>query len=206
MIDYSKNIEKLFSLGASRLVGEEVNYTKLGLSSDDTEELVVVALDDRLHYGDVEDENHLYAPIHAINTLSQFKIKEPFEQIFDLINRYEDDDYLAEAIVSYAKELDILDTIDSSISDGSLSTIAIDTLNKRLHKKVEEPKEKTIIVALEEVKEAKEIAIEPKEKAVAEVKIKKVEVKKEIIKPTIKIGRNEPCPCGSGKKYKKCCL
>lgn len=21
-----------------------------------------------------------------------------------------------------------------------------------------------------------------------------------------KIGRNEECPCGSGKKYKKCCL
>jgi hypothetical protein len=21
-----------------------------------------------------------------------------------------------------------------------------------------------------------------------------------------KIGRNQPCPCGSGKKYKKCCL
>lgn len=21
-----------------------------------------------------------------------------------------------------------------------------------------------------------------------------------------KIGRNEPCPCKSGKKYKKCCL
>ena len=21
-----------------------------------------------------------------------------------------------------------------------------------------------------------------------------------------KIGRNEPCPCGSGEKYKKCCL
>ncbi len=20
------------------------------------------------------------------------------------------------------------------------------------------------------------------------------------------IGRNEPCPCGSGRKYKKCCL
>ena len=24
--------------------------------------------------------------------------------------------------------------------------------------------------------------------------------------PAPKIGRNEPCPCGSGKKYKKCCL
>jgi uncharacterized protein YecA (UPF0149 family) len=22
---------------------------------------------------------------------------------------------------------------------------------------------------------------------------------------SVKIGRNEPCPCGSGKKYKKCC-
>ena len=25
-------------------------------------------------------------------------------------------------------------------------------------------------------------------------------------RPTPKIQRNEPCPCGSGKKYKKCCL
>ncbi len=24
--------------------------------------------------------------------------------------------------------------------------------------------------------------------------------------PAQKVGRNEPCPCGSGKKYKKCCL
>lgn len=23
---------------------------------------------------------------------------------------------------------------------------------------------------------------------------------------TEKIGRNDPCPCGSGKKYKQCCL
>jgi len=22
----------------------------------------------------------------------------------------------------------------------------------------------------------------------------------------MKIGRNDPCPCGSGQKYKKCCL
>ena len=22
----------------------------------------------------------------------------------------------------------------------------------------------------------------------------------------VKVGRNEPCSCGSGKKYKKCCL
>ena len=23
-------------------------------------------------------------------------------------------------------------------------------------------------------------------------------------KPVAKVGRNEPCPCGSGRKYKKC--
>ncbi len=35
------------------------------------------------------------------------------------------------------------------------------------------------------------------------------EVKKPVNKPivnkTAKVGRNDPCPCGSGKKYKKCC-
>jgi hypothetical protein len=25
-------------------------------------------------------------------------------------------------------------------------------------------------------------------------------------KPQVKVGRNAPCPCGSGRKYKKCCL
>ncbi|MCX6285244.1 MAG: DUF1186 domain-containing protein [Bacteroidetes bacterium] len=26
------------------------------------------------------------------------------------------------------------------------------------------------------------------------------------LKPTVKVGRNDPCPCGSGRKYKKCCI
>lgn len=26
------------------------------------------------------------------------------------------------------------------------------------------------------------------------------------VRPEPKIGRNDPCPCGSGKKYKKCCM
>ncbi len=39
---------------------------------------------------------------------------------------------------------------------------------------------------------------------------KREEVKEDILKEDIPkknlVGRNEPCPCGSGKKYKKCCL
>jgi len=38
-------------------------------------------------------------------------------------------------------------------------------------------------------------------------KIKRQILKRDIKNiPYVKIGRNEPCPCGSGKKYKKCCL
>ncbi len=29
--------------------------------------------------------------------------------------------------------------------------------------------------------------------------------KKPVKRETPKVGRNEPCPCGSGKKFKKCC-
>jgi len=50
----------------------------------------------------------------------------------------------------------------------------------------------------------------PKKKKTATKKTaKKTKVtKKKITKkpePEIKVGRNDPCPCGSGKKYKKCC-
>ena len=29
---------------------------------------------------------------------------------------------------------------------------------------------------------------------------------KQVVRENPKVGRNEPCPCGSGKKYKKCCM
>ena len=28
---------------------------------------------------------------------------------------------------------------------------------------------------------------------------------KSVVRKTAKVGRNAPCPCGSGKKFKKCC-
>ena len=31
------------------------------------------------------------------------------------------------------------------------------------------------------------------------------EPQKPVVRDTPKVGRNDPCPCGSGKKYKKCC-
>ncbi len=40
--------------------------------------------------------------------------------------------------------------------------------------------------------------------------IEKENINETSIKPDkkvkIEVGRNDPCPCGSGKKYKRCCL
>ena len=33
----------------------------------------------------------------------------------------------------------------------------------------------------------------------------KAKTKKAEPKKSTKVGRNDPCPCGSGKKYKQCC-
>ena len=32
------------------------------------------------------------------------------------------------------------------------------------------------------------------------------QAKRQVVNTTPKVGRNDPCPCGSGKKHKKCCL
>ena len=40
-------------------------------------------------------------------------------------------------------------------------------------------------------------------RAVAE-NVKYWQAKRQVVNPT-KVGRNDPCPCGSGKKHKKCC-
>ncbi len=38
------------------------------------------------------------------------------------------------------------------------------------------------------------------------VEIEEIEKSKMPIRKEVTVGRNEPCPCGSGKKYKRCCL
>lgn len=46
----------------------------------------------------------------------------------------------------------------------------------------------------------------PSQKSAVAKKTQAQAAKKEPILSTgVKIGRNDPCPCGSGKKYKKCC-
>lgn len=44
-----------------------------------------------------------------------------------------------------------------------------------------------------------------KEDVEAEEELVKKSEKVEPLKAEKKVGRNDPCPCGSGKKYKHCC-
>ncbi len=56
-----------------------------------------------------------------------------------------------------------------------------------------------------QIREQREIKREQVAKPTSESGAGDGAVKKEPIKKGEKIGRNDPCPCGSGKKYKKCC-
>jgi preprotein translocase subunit SecA len=45
---------------------------------------------------------------------------------------------------------------------------------------------------------------DPKERRLTENRYAE-ETSKQPVRREQKVGRNDPCPCGSGKKYKKCC-
>lgn len=62
-----------------------------------------------------------------------------------------------------------------------------------------------IVSLILRVEIAKGEGLLPKKKAVTFGEPKSVSRPKPVTHK-IKIGRNDPCPCGSGKKYKKCCL
>ncbi len=52
--------------------------------------------------------------------------------------------------------------------------------------------------------EVGQFAMQERQRAAAQAPQGEVKVK-QIVHEKPKVGRNEPCPCGSGKKYKKCC-
>jgi SWIM/SEC-C metal-binding protein len=49
------------------------------------------------------------------------------------------------------------------------------------------------------------VGVEP-DKAEDITDIERAILAREPARPVLKIGRNDPCPCGSGKKFKKCCV
>lgn len=99
---------------------------------------------------------------------------------------------------------DILDKVNALGSD----TIMGAALNKEYTESVEKLQK-----AVEEHKEAEEV--ENTQVPTNAISGDQLEALKRagyfrktrpIVRDTAKIGRNDPCPCGSGKKYKNCCM
>ena len=80
----------------------------------------------------------------------------------------------------------------SEMFEEMIQNIKIDTVRYLFHVKMEKAPERERV--------AKETAAVHASAGGGEAK-----VKKEPIRKKVEIGRNDPCPCGSGKKYKNCC-
>jgi preprotein translocase subunit SecA len=81
-----------------------------------------------------------------------------------------------------------------------------------IHRLKSDVVERLFKVQIKSDDDAEEIVPEPRAEKVTlsrgeEPKEKETQGKKEkpVIRHGAKVGRNDPCPCGSGKKYKKCC-
>src|SRR5207244_4331493 len=64
----------------------------------------------------------------------------------------------------------------------------------------QEPKRQRLISALDRAMGRMDLGTSPVHTAAAHT------ADPRLAAPPRKVGRNDPCPCGSGKKYKKCCL
>ena len=76
--------------------------------------------------------------------------------------------------------------------DAMIANIRVDTVRMILFSRPAEQIKRTQVAKQREISAA----------AVGGEQTKKAPV---VRKASEKIGRNDPCPCGSGKKYKKCC-
>ena len=117
------------------------------------------------------------------------------ELAFDLIPMFQDEEVRDEVLFSYTlavphkttpksvgKLFDMIDEKAGGLSDDEEETVAL-ALDRRLEREGYEP-----VYYPDEEHEHAEEAAPVVEQARSE-----------------KVGRNEACPCGSGKKYKKCC-
>ena len=100
-------------------------------------------------------------------------------------------------VLAYKKEgFDLFDKMIDRIRENTVKVL----INTKIEAKPQEPEQRTYQVVVT----GKELTPEEKAKKEAEKK-KKTFVQKTVVNESPKVGRNDPCPCGSGKKYKNCC-
>ena len=276
--DYSDKVQQLFDFGREPLMSSRFpNYSSFNFMQDDIPELIKLATDYRYDlYSEDEEHNDdneyiydelFYASIHAVNILGLLQAVESIPHILKRLEKeHVDNDFLAESIGDYVKNLGIkgldifekyiFDNVDkfevNYIFDGLLHLAQNDEFCKKrvvdifiryIKNEITDPE--TIATAIwyltkltddehieliretfatKEVDELmcgdlEDIEIElglrerskSMEEEIEEMILQNSEIARavQITKPIVnskKIGRNDLCPCGSGKKYKKCCM
>ena len=98
-------------------------------------------------------------------------------------------------VIAYKKEgFEMFDNMIDKIKENTCKVL----LNAQIRERPQEPAPQPVKIVFT----GKELS--PEEKKEAEKK-KKLHVQKTVYNDKPKAGRNDPCPCGSGKKYKNCC-
>ena len=98
-------------------------------------------------------------------------------------------------VLAYKKEgFDMFDKMIDKIKEDTCKVL----LNARIQQAPKEPEPKPVKILFT----GKELT--PEERAAQKAK-GKLQVQKTVYNDKPKAGRNDPCPCGSGKKYKNCC-
>jgi hypothetical protein len=233
------------------------NYLELGFTTAHVTELVQMAIDKELFWGDSEDLA-TWAPVHAWRTLAQLHAEAAITPLMSLFS--EEDDWITEelpvvygligvkAIPALAEYLGnkshgvyprinaaySLERIGNTYSEARIACVlaltqqlekfahndpelngflmtylanlkAIESLATIRQAYNEDCVDCTIMGDLEDV----EIDLGLRDHRSHPPTYPSLAEKYGLVpaqRDPIKLGRNDPCPCGSGKKYKKCCL
>ena len=124
---------------------------------------------------------------------NDYKIIDDIDKFCDEINKL----YFDVECTCYDYDLDgeIIDELSSQMNVGMLDEYVLDLILEEYNKKLSSKKKQGLLKELTKIKNRSRQWIlngyTPQELQSNNI--------------TTKIGRNEKCPCGSGKKYKQCC-
>jgi preprotein translocase subunit SecA len=103
---------------------------------------------------------------------------------------------------AYELFMDMIDEIDSRILSSIFDTIKIDEADAKKIEKIESMSTRHEELEAFHAQGIPEGDIASKGEG---IRARPQAAKAQPVRTGDKIGRNDPCPCGSGKKYKKCC-
>ena len=154
-----------------------------------------------------EQENHVKKLGFDFGQIERFVLLRMVD--FNWIGHIEDMQMMKDEIISrqfgqqdpvlaYKKEgFDLFDKMVDRIRENTVKVLINTKIEAKQKEEPQQPQYQVYVTGKE---------LTPEEKAQkAEKEKQKRFIQKTVVNEAPKIGRNDPCPCGSGKKYKNCC-